>query len=151
MSSHEISSDSESETIVQESVAKSTKSCAWCKQYENLVPDKKYCHKCDEKKHKECSRCHMPCPAKFFELSERRCNACEKKYCREKQRRLDMKRKSETNSNDNNTKIKKRSLEKNKNIVIPNNENNPSEQTSIQPNIVGYIPIYNTHIENKQF
>ncbi|XP_074651575.1 uncharacterized protein LOC141906232 [Tubulanus polymorphus] len=67
---------------------KISKPCLWCNRYVELVEGKQYCKTCEEKMFRECSRCHKPYPDKHcFELDESRCNSCQNKYNKEKEKR----------------------------------------------------------------
>lgn len=76
-------------TAAASSLAAVCKTCSWCKAYRPLAPNKTYCQSCSEKMFRECSRCHQPYPeSKYFENGNRRCNSCQKKYLKEKEKRL---------------------------------------------------------------
>ena len=83
-------SDSDEQQQQQQQQVNKTiqKTCAWCKGYKLLVPSKKYCSDCCGQMYRECSRCRLPYPtAESFTLSDLRCNSCQKKYVKEKQKR----------------------------------------------------------------
>jgi len=81
-----MSSDSDDNTV---GTSKIVKTFVWCKGYKELVPTKAYCADCCGKMYKECSRCHLHYPdAKFFAQNEKRCNSCQKKYVKERERRV---------------------------------------------------------------
>ena len=66
----------------------SRKKCNFCLQTVPLMKSKPYCHKCHKNCFRECSRCHKPYNhEKFFELNEVRCNTCQRKYLKEKEKR----------------------------------------------------------------
>lgn len=68
------------------------KKCNFCLQTVALVKNKPYCNKCHKNCFRECSRCHKPYNhERFFELNEVRCNSCQRKYLKEKEKR-DMKK-----------------------------------------------------------
>ena len=74
--------DSDSEDIPK-------KRCNWCNQNTKLAPNKPYCKACSIKIFRECKRCHKPYPEeKYFEKNENRCNSCQEKYLREREKRL---------------------------------------------------------------
>ena len=59
--------------------------CCWCRRVCKLVDGKPYCHACKVDCFRECIRCHRPFPnEKYFSMSHDRCNACSKKYLKEK-------------------------------------------------------------------
>ena len=61
--------------------------CIWCADPDYpLAPGKAYCTKC-QAKGKECVRCKRPMPAKYYALNSHRCNACHKKYLKERKKR----------------------------------------------------------------
>ena len=65
------------------------RSCGSCKQFKSLVIGKSYCHDCAATAYRECSRCKLVFPsAKYFEQCDRRCNPCQVKYLKERERRL---------------------------------------------------------------
>lgn len=75
------------------------KTCNWCKEYKPLHEGKPYCKDCSAKMHKECTRCHLPYPKEsYFEINDRRCNACQKKFLKEKEKRENKKRESDIDS-----------------------------------------------------
>ncbi len=58
--------------------------CIWCGDSDNpLATGKAYCTKC-QSKGQECVRCKRPMPAKYYTLNSHRCNACHKKYLKER-------------------------------------------------------------------
>jgi len=84
-----MNSNSESDSEVIQTFQSNRKSCSWCKCPALLVEGKSYCQTCEEKMYKECSRCHLPYPdAKHFKTGQARCNSCQKKYEKEREKRL---------------------------------------------------------------
>lgn len=79
-------SDQDALTNFQDQV----KSCAWCKETKVLMNNAKYCRDCFLKSYKVCVRCKLPFPdAKHFKESEGdRCNACHRKYLKEREKRM---------------------------------------------------------------
>ena len=68
-------------------------SCNWCGGKFSSAKSQHYCDKCAQYCFRECVRCHRPFPlAKYFRLSELRCNSCERKYRKEKERRNNSKK-----------------------------------------------------------
>lgn len=64
------------------------KKCNFCLATTTLVKNKPYCQKCHRNCFRECSRCHKPYNhEKFFELNEVRCNTCQRRYLKEKEKR----------------------------------------------------------------
>ena len=64
------------------------KKCNFCLQNGNLMKNKPFCHKCAKKCFRECTRCHKPYDhEKYFELNEVRCNNCQRKYMKEREKR----------------------------------------------------------------
>lgn len=75
------------------------KTCNWCKEYKPLHEGKPFCADCHANMYKECTRCHLPYPKEiYFEMNDRRCNACQKKFLKEKQKRESRKRESDVDS-----------------------------------------------------
>lgn len=73
------STDFESETRTR---------CCWCRRFVALLPKQKHCKECDAKAFRLCARCKYPYPdAKYFKLNANRCDSCQRKYLKEKQRR----------------------------------------------------------------
>lgn len=73
-----------------------SKPCSWCGKFLKLLPAKSYCQKCSDNCHKECRRCKRPFPdKKHFELDKDRCNACHRKYAKEREKRLTKKAKQD--------------------------------------------------------
>jgi hypothetical protein len=61
------------------------KSCIWCWRELPLVKNKRYCEACKLNMKHECIRCHRPFPTnRCFNLSKIRCDACQRKYAKEK-------------------------------------------------------------------
>lgn len=61
--------------------------CIYCGGVEPLVEGKKYCVACIAGIYKECIRCKRPFDdVKHFQLDYDRCNACQNKYLKEKER-----------------------------------------------------------------
>ena len=60
--------------------------CNWCAVNFTTSPKQMYyCDKCKAKCVKESKRCHLPfTDLKYFELDSKRCNACQRKYLKEK-------------------------------------------------------------------
>ena len=59
--------------------------CIWCEQEKPLLIGKKYCLQCQSRSFQECIRCRRPLPEeKYFTLNSHRCNACQRKYLKEK-------------------------------------------------------------------
>lgn len=72
------------------------KRCNWCNALVKLVPNKPYCGKCSRNCFRECRRCHRPFPnERHFEKDENRCNACHEKYLKEREKRLEAKKRKE--------------------------------------------------------
>lgn len=69
--------------------------CIWCLVVKSLLPNKKFCEKCNSQG-RECAYCHRPMPDRFFTLSPRLCNACFKKHenLKAKRRRLTVERRA---------------------------------------------------------
>lgn len=66
------------------------KVCIWCQEYKSLAKQKPYCLECMTKMYRECARCRKPYPhAKYFDGDDRRCLTCQKKYVKERQKRLE--------------------------------------------------------------
>ena len=62
--------------------------CHWCATKLGVSDCEKYCESCSDNKYKECKRCHRPFPhERFFELDTERCNACQRKYLKEQEKR----------------------------------------------------------------
>ncbi len=82
-------SDSDCEGLVTSfQVKSSAKTCAWCKSFKTLIPNKSYCLHCRDRMYKECSRCHLPYPeSKYFKDDPQRCNSCYQKLLKERERR----------------------------------------------------------------
>jgi hypothetical protein len=60
------------------------KICNWCTENFDFKL-KPYCNKCKQHMYKECIRCHRPLnDIKYFTLNNKRCNACQRKYLKEK-------------------------------------------------------------------
>lgn len=67
---------------------KQTKICCWCKTNTSLVENKKFCQLCKDRAYSICKRCGFPYDNKtYFELDESRCNSCQRKYIKEKEKR----------------------------------------------------------------
>ena len=68
--------------------------CVWCKNRKILMQNEKYCQDCYDRRYRICSRCKIPFPdAKYFTLSDStRCNACHKKYVKEREKRESIKK-----------------------------------------------------------
>ena len=88
------------------------KKCNFCLQNVTLIKNKPFCHKCAKNCFRECTRCHKPYNhEKFFELNEVRCNTCQRKYLKEREKReqkkltnpLPMKKTSLISSSDDST------------------------------------------------
>jgi hypothetical protein len=87
MMSSNTDSASDSESVLT-SFSKVKKNCNWCKEYKPLYDGKPYCKDCAVKMYRECSRCHLPYPEeKSFTSNDRRCNSCQNKFLKEKERR----------------------------------------------------------------
>ena len=83
------SDDSDIDTLP--SFQKMPQTCVWCKDRKVLMDNVKYCRDCYENRYKLCIRCKLPYPdAKYFQDSggTDRCNACYKKYVKEREKRL---------------------------------------------------------------
>ena len=64
------------------------KRCNWCNQQTKLAPNKPYCKTCESRLFRVCRRCKKPYPSeKYFEKNDLRCNSCQEKYLREKEKR----------------------------------------------------------------
>ena len=62
--------------------------CNWCATKLGASDCEKYCQNCSDIKYKECKRCHRPFPdERFFELDAERCNACQRKYLKVREKR----------------------------------------------------------------
>ena len=61
--------------------------CNWCGiEFFTSPKQAYYCTTCKEGCFRECKRCHRPLPdKKYFKLDDKRCNACQRKYNKEKQ------------------------------------------------------------------
>ena len=60
--------------------------CNWCGADEAFVEGKRYCATCESNMYRECIRCHKPYDqAKYFGFDMNRCNACQRRYYREKE------------------------------------------------------------------
>lgn len=72
-----------------------TTPCNWCNEHVAMKEGKPYCFDCASNMYKECLRCHRPYPdAKYFvedTTTHHRCNACHRKYIKEKERRCVLK------------------------------------------------------------
>ena len=91
------------------------KKCNWCNTKTKLAPNKPYCYRCNEGLYRECSRCHRPYPSeKYFEKNDTRCNSCQEKYLREKEKRqqkkIAIKNDKELASSDDDNSVKKRKV-----------------------------------------
>jgi hypothetical protein len=81
------SSDSDQSSIIH-SFEANIKPCSWCKQLGTLERNKSYCEHCSAVMFRECIRCKLPYPdKKYFEKNDVRCNTCQLKYLKEKERR----------------------------------------------------------------
>ena len=67
------------------------KRCIWCSStLQRLEEGKPYCIQCAENCFRECKRCHRPFDdSKYFLLDKDRCNACQRKYSKEKMSETD--------------------------------------------------------------
>ena len=73
------------------------KKCNWCCKKVELIEKKTYCKKCEENCERECIRCHRPFDdLKYFNKNEKRCDSCQLKYEKEKEKRTKI---IETSSN----------------------------------------------------
>jgi hypothetical protein len=65
------------------------KNCNWCSALFDYDTTKKpYCETCKQHMLKECIRCHRPMTLeRYFTLNDTRCNACHKKYLKEKMKK----------------------------------------------------------------
>lgn len=69
------------------------KVCNWCTKLTKLAKGKKSCNECISQSYRTCRRCQKPYDSKdYFQLDEKRCNACQRKYLKEKQTRETHKR-----------------------------------------------------------
>lgn len=69
-------------------VMKKHKKCNWCGVQKLMENKKLFCQICSEHCLKECAHCHKPYPSlKYFILSDKRCNSCERKYVKQKENR----------------------------------------------------------------
>ena len=67
---------------------RSKKTCNWCGSVFHDEREKPYCTDCEAKCCNECVTCHKPYPSqKFFNLSETRCDSCQKRHDRAKEKR----------------------------------------------------------------
>lgn len=74
--------------------------CIWCSKSIDedtpLVQNRKYCIHCEANLYRECIRCRRPFDhPRYFELNERRCNTCHKKYKVERSSRKKLKQRLE--------------------------------------------------------
>ena len=74
--------DFDSEEIIE---CEEEKICIWCRQINPLAPGKQYCTTCKKQCYRECIRCHRPFNhPRYFTQDNHRCNACQKKYLKER-------------------------------------------------------------------
>lgn len=67
--------------------------CNWCNKLSKLGKGKKSCDVCIGKSFRTCKRCQKPYNSiDYFQLDDKRCNACQKKYLSEKAKRETHKR-----------------------------------------------------------
>lgn len=67
--------------------------CNWCNRHKELLPNTKHCSECDKKAYRLCSRCHRPFNSpSYFTLDSKRCDSCQRKYIREREKREQKKR-----------------------------------------------------------
>lgn len=90
---------SEQETFSSSSDEQSTVAkCNWCNRTVKILPGYKHCHDCHEKAYRICVRCRRPLSDKsYFALHDKRCNACQKSYLRQKRIREEKKSKLQKN------------------------------------------------------
>ena len=70
------------------STEKQTKICCWCKANTSLVENKKFSQLCKDRAYSICKRCKFPFDNEsYFQLDQDRCNSCQKKYIKEKEKR----------------------------------------------------------------
>lgn len=88
--------------------------CNWCTNKLGQTDGKRYCQHCAEKMYRECKRCHRPFPEKrFYELDAERCNACQRKFLREKEKRENQKRQKTSNEENEYSKVERSESEEN--------------------------------------
>lgn len=64
------------------------KRCVWCNKFAVLLEKQKHCGECDAKAFRVCRRCRLPYDdAKYFAKDINRCNSCQLKYLKEKEKR----------------------------------------------------------------
>ena len=80
--------DYDSEELLECEDIDHKKICIWCRQYKPLVPGKQYCTTCKKQCYRECTRCHRPFNNQkyFSDTDGERCNACHKKYMKEREK-----------------------------------------------------------------
>lgn len=103
--------------------------CSYCYKNKEILPSKTYCQECADRCFRECSRCRRPFhDKKYFMYSDKRCNACHRKYITEKTKREQRKKHKLQISKD---------CEQEKDRV-------PEKQRCDAPvgKIIGYLPIY---------
>lgn len=62
--------------------------CNWCHKFTKLCHGAKHCSTCDTNAYRVCRRCKRPFPsADYFTDDSARCNSCQRKYIKERERR----------------------------------------------------------------
>ena len=120
-------------TITREAMADAAaaaveKKCAWCNNNDSnikLVEGKRYCFACDKNKYKECNNCHLPYPdQKYFNTEDsEKCQSCERKLDKQKQKR----KRHELSQSDNEEDTPNQS----------NNNNNDDDDDDAENNLGG--------------
>lgn len=94
-----MASNSDSDTPPQ---SDSYKTCVWCNCYGALIPTKPYCKACQQQMVRECRRCKKPYNSlRFFVKDDARCNSCQTKYLKERQKRLEKQQQKQSDTADN--------------------------------------------------
>lgn len=94
------SSDSEPINIKTKS---KQKGCNYCNRISALVDNKPYCILCDKKCYRECRRCHRPHDSSdYFTLDPegQRCNSCQNKYLKQRNKRIEQQKRKAIASNE---------------------------------------------------
>lgn len=92
------------------------KVCNWCTKLTKLAKGKKSCDVCISQSYRTCRRCQKPYDSKdYFQLDEKRCNACQRKYLKEKQTRETHKRSKSVDLVQTSSVISKKEVKRNKN------------------------------------
>lgn len=115
--------------------------CNWCGKYVKLEGTNKSCSRCTNNAYKICRRCKKPYPnSSYFELDEERCNACQRKYLKEKEKR-EAKRQSATANQPNN---KRKSVEPTTSNKKVKTVDNAEEEIKIEGKSFkrAFLPVY---------